>query len=150
MLTSSLFDWILFLTSYDDICQLLTLPSPYPWTDIWKNFNVSEADNRWKHVRGYSHTYTDNENVVNNVLCVCKMRCYSFHVNKCITLRHSYDLKITDLPSESWLQMPRYHNGTWGAVSIRKTVLPGMAIPMLKLRRPNGRLIFNMEIAIRR
>ena len=32
-----------------------------------------------------------------------------------------------------------------GAVSIRKTVLPGMAIPMLKIRRPNGRLIFNME-----
>ena len=39
---------------------------------------------------------------------------------------------------------------TWGAVSIRKTVLPGMAIPMLKIRRPNGRLIFNMENAIRR
>ena len=37
-----------------------------------------------------------------------------------------------------------------GAVSIRKTVLAGMAIPMLKIRRPNGRLIFNMEIAIRR
>ena len=37
-----------------------------------------------------------------------------------------------------------------GAVSLRKTVLPGMAIPMLKIRRPNGRLIFNMEIAIRR
>ena len=37
-----------------------------------------------------------------------------------------------------------------GAVSIRKTVLPGMAIPMLKIRRPNGRLIFNMQIAIRR
>ena len=36
-----------------------------------------------------------------------------------------------------------------GAFSIRKTVLPGMAIPMLKIRRPNGRLIFNMEIAIR-
>ena len=33
-----------------------------------------------------------------------------------------------------------------GAISIRKTVLPGMAIPMLKIRRPNGRLIFNMEI----
>ena len=32
----------------------------------------------------------------------------------------------------------------------KKTVLPGMAIPMLKIRRPNGRLIFNMEIAIRR
>ena len=37
-----------------------------------------------------------------------------------------------------------------GAVSKRKTVLPGMTIPMLKIRRPNGRLIFNMEIAIRR
>ena len=37
-----------------------------------------------------------------------------------------------------------------GAVSIRKTVLLGMAIPVLKIRRPNGRLIFNMEIAIRR
>ena len=37
-----------------------------------------------------------------------------------------------------------------GAVSIRKMVLPGMVIPMLKIRRPNGRLIFNMEIAIRR
>ena len=33
-----------------------------------------------------------------------------------------------------------------GAVSIRKTVLPGMAIPMLKIRRPNGRLIFNMDM----
>ena len=43
-----------------------------------------------------------------------------------------------------------YGNNTLGAVSIRKTVLPGMAIPMLKIRRPNGRLIFNMEIAIRR
>ena len=40
--------------------------------------------------------------------------------------------------------------GYQGAVSIRKTVLPGMAIPMLKIRRPNGRLIFNMEITIRK
>ena len=43
-----------------------------------------------------------------------------------------------------------HQQGLLGAVSIRKTVLPGMAIPMLKIRRPNGRLIFNMEIAIRR
>ena len=35
-----------------------------------------------------------------------------------------------------------------GAVSIRKTVLPGVGIPMLKIRRPNGRLIFNMGIPI--
>ena len=47
----------------------------------------------------------------------------------------------------SYLQINEYDQG---AVSIRKTVLPGMAIPMLKIRRPNGRLIFNMEIAIRR
>ena len=39
---------------------------------------------------------------------------------------------------------------TQGTVSLRKTVFPGMAIPMLKIRRPNGRLIFNMEISIRR
>ena len=44
----------------------------------------------------------------------------------------------------------RYQVDYLGAVSIRKTVLPGMAIPMLKIRRPNDRLIFNMEIAIRR
>ena len=37
-----------------------------------------------------------------------------------------------------------------GAVSIRKTVFPGMAITMLKIRRLSGRLIFNMEIAKRR
>ena len=37
-----------------------------------------------------------------------------------------------------------------GVVSIRKTVLPGVAIPMLKIRRPNGRLIFNIGIAIPR
>ena len=35
-----------------------------------------------------------------------------------------------------------------GAVSIRKTVLQGMTIPILKIRRPYGRLIFYMEIAI--
>ena len=40
------------------------------------------------------------------------------------------------------------HEEDQGTVSIRKTVLPAMAIPMLKIRRPNGRLIFNMEIAI--
>ena len=37
-----------------------------------------------------------------------------------------------------------------GAVSIRKTVFSGVAIPMLKIRRPNGRLIFNIGIAIPR
>ena len=47
----------------------------------------------------------------------------------------------------SWRGSPKTHQG---AVSIRKTVLPGMAIPLLKIRRPNGSLILSMEIAIRR
>ena len=41
-------------------------------------------------------------------------------------------------------------NDYQGAVSIRKTVLQGMAILVLKIRRPNGRLIFDMDIAVRR
>ena len=53
-------------------------------------------------------------------------------------------------PSVQWHQqwMCIHHPEDQGAVSIRKTVLPGMAIPMLKIRRPNGRLIFNMGIPI--
>ena len=51
---------------------------------------------------------------------------------------------------ESMPNRCRSNNWIQGAVSIRKMVLPGMAIPMLKKRRPNDRLIFNMEIAIRR
>ena len=46
-------------------------------------------------------------------------------------------------------QWPRVQ-GTRGASQYKDVVLPGMVIPMLKIRRPNGRLIFNMEIAIRR
>ena len=54
---------------------------------------------------------------------------------------------IAYIPFSHMIEISVRHQG---AVSIRKTVLPGMAIPMLKIRRPNGRLIFNMEIAIRR
>ena len=62
---------------------------------------------------------------------------------------------LTKLPDVSYIflyQSNKRHAtmGKQGAVSIRKTVLPGMAIPMLKIRRPDGRLSFNMEIAIRR
>ena len=70
-------------------------------------------------------------------------------------LRYQYACKC---PGTLWCQTFSRHSAVasstelehQGAVSIRKTVLPGMAIPMLKIRRPNGRLIFNMEIAIRR
>ena len=48
------------------------------------------------------------------------------------------------MPQRIALNLLRLFNKILGAVSIRKTVLPGMAIPMLKIRRPNGRLIFNM------
>ena len=59
--------------------------------------------------------------------------------------------KFTEHDLETPIQTSIYRKDTkQGALSIRKTVLPGMAIPMLKIRRPNGRLIFNMEIAIRR
>ena len=60
-----------------------------------------------------------------------------------------FSLHIAWLIIVIWLT-PLCYVRLQGAVSIRKTVLPGMAIPMLKIRRPNGRLIFNMEIAIRR
>ena len=64
---------------------------------------------------------------------------HSFRINR---------LADNRLEEEVWLDL--HVINSLGAVSIRKTVLPGMAIPMLKIRRPNGRLIFNMEIAIRR
>ena len=66
--------------------------------------------------------------------------------------RHAHQLsKRLDKPDFYWVQVHSHKTcHEQGAVSIRKTVLPGMAIPMLKIRRPNGRLIFNMEIAIRR
>ena len=73
------------------------------------------------------------------------------------TLIHQMNFQIGDhmhskLMGKSYLDLTnqRLKLRYQGAVSIRKTVLPGMAIPMLKIRRPNGRLIFNMEIAIRR
>ena len=57
---------------------------------------------------------------------------------------------LLDLYSQDKIFCTAIGTENLGAVSIRNTVLPGMAIPMLKIRRPNGRLIFNMEIAIRR
>ena len=71
-------------------------------------------------------------------------------VNTCIRniTRAIFQTKHCD-PSSNLLYAGDDHTPQ-GAISIRKMVLPGMVIPMLKIRRPNGRLIFNMEIAIRR
>ena len=65
----------------------------------------------------------------------------SHHLNQCC-----FNIIQADMKNDT----NNYSVKIQEAVSIRKTVLPGMAIPMLKIRRPNGRLIFNMEIAIRR
>ena len=76
-----------------------------------------------------------------------------------LTINETPKLRVATLlrePSGDWWVLPTKCQSdgkccsVLGAVSIRKTVLPGMAIPMFKIRRPNGRLIFNMEIAIRR
>ena len=58
--------------------------------------------------------------------------------------RSCFVLKLKELMSP----LLKFCRWKQGAVSIRKTVLLGMAIPMLKIRRPTGRLIFNMGIAI--
>ena len=76
----------------------------------------------------------------------------------------SYQYRKSHCEDKTILRPSYLHNGIFytgkmtslywirdqGAVSIRKTVLPGVAIPMLKIRRPNGRLIFNIGIAIPR
>ena len=74
-----------------------------------------------------------------------------------VTSKNPLTILSLELPGDfgqqyAWTQITQAstHCIHLGAVSIRKTVLPGMVIPMLKIRRPNGRLIFNMEIAIRR
>ena len=76
-----------------------------------------------------------------------------FALDKCaymtILKTHYFHGNVSWICWYAWSNMTATMNNQ-GAVSIRKTVLPGMAIPMLKIRRPNGRLIFNMEIAIRR
>ena len=73
----------------------------------------------------------------------------AFKIN--LQMKLSFFLRITKNRFQIWVLYKTMKNrNQQGAVSIRKTVLPGMAIAMLKIRRPNGRLIFNMEIAIRR
>ena len=60
-------------------------------------------------------------------------------------LLSKHEVNTTDKIATKYVWAP-----IWGGVSIRKMVLSGMVIPMFKIRRPNGRLIFNMGITIRR
>ena len=67
------------------------------------------------------------------------------YINKSCKWRHLYEIYDYDpFDLHVVIAMGGMLCQKQGAVSIRKTVLPGMAIPMLKIRRPNGRLICNM------
>ena len=73
-----------------------------------------------------------------------------FHLSFFLRVLIKNKTALVQIMAPNRWQVIIWTNVDQGAVSIRKTVLPGMAIPMLKIRRPNGRLIFNMEITIRR
>ena len=73
---------------------------------------------------------------------------FSFHIRCFISeARAAQPIRARTVTLCSGLLLQRFSEQQ-GAVSIRKTVLLGMAIPMLKIRRPTGRLIFNMGIPI--
>ena len=80
---------------------------------------------------------------------ISKFILYEYHFIL-IQISLTFDSKVPNIKMPTLVKIMAWTGDNQGAVSIRKTVLPGMAIPMLKIRRPNGRLIFNMENAIRR
>ena len=133
-------------------------PSHY-LDQCWSIVNLTRRNKLHWNVNRNSYIFIQ-ENAFENV--VCKMvvilsrpqyvnRGYmsETHVNRWQIYAVYFCRQPTKIPPEVMLAQ-MYKKRNLGAVSIRKTVLPGMAIPMLKIRRPNGRLIFNMEIAIRR
>ena len=74
----------------------------------------------------------------------------NFHVQFIKALMRKKDLRTGDklLPPEMMIQLTEEYMWHQGPVSIKRPSYLGMAIPMLKIRRPLGRLIFNMVIAI--
>ena len=102
----------------------------------------------------YSSIFTNNGlfSLNNQMSHKCEAQALWHHLCQKLFLLLQIDAKlIFNYEYYHWLPIPCHPIFTLQkAVSIRKTVLPGMAIPMLKIRRPNGRFIFNMEIAIRR
>ena len=109
----------------------------------WKHF-----PHYWPFVRG-NHLTMDQ--YYGALIITLMLVCTNCSINSLVTSASrchdgSCDVTIMFLLKcfqETWMCLQ-------GAVSIRKTVLPGMAIPMLKIRRPNGRLIFNIGITIPR
>ena len=124
----------------------LGLPS---WQPKWATVSWLLLPNLHR-ISSYSHTKN-----YNRVLHVYQCTIHS----RPVSVRYRCEaVGVRPFKHQSWCIVSRPHGyeksndnkTTLEAVSIRKTVLPGMVIPMLKIRRPNGRLIFNMEIAIRR
>ena len=90
------------------------------------------------------HTHLNSYIVISTTFCTCR------DVLKFVAIWWlATELQPGKVSIEFELQAKnRLWNGPQGAVSIRKTVLLGMVIPMLKIRRPTGRLIFNMGIPL--
>ena len=129
--------------SNDITCSPVGLPQA---ARRWKQMQTYAP--KWRECLHFKITWAQISSPWFGHFCPTEMfhRCFDFGFHDQIaasksTTRQKGCMLIRACQNTSWDQ---------GAVSIRKTVLPGMAIPMLKIRRPNGRLIFNMEITIRR
>ena len=126
---------IFFLATYGTVCIQLTYLSKAVCGNMCNLSCYHHQTNVWHicHCLGLGHE---------TMACALSLL-YSYGTHRHLVGRYCCQSKV-----KIW--SISYNHIALGAVSIRKTVLPGMAIPMLKIRRPNGRLIFNMEIAIRR
>ena len=110
----------------------------------------------WDHIYNWNSYFSMMSSVywdsVQDIKHVYVMICYGIVCEQGKSENTAYACQPLSKKNILWIGLWYCCMDAWhlGAVSIRKMVLPGMAIPMLKIRRPNGRLIFNMEIAIRR
>ena len=142
--------------------------------DIWYSHSVFPVITKTTRITKNSatlidHILTDNINIdsdhIEGILCCSISDHYDiFHVTvaSCVHATEENSVMKRDMSTKNfqnffseintidWSYVTEIDDTNLGAISIRKMVLPGMVIPMLKIRRPNGRLIFNMEIAIRR
>ena len=114
------------------------------WKDIYNDLHciISSADKSQSEISWYLtlnmlNCFKDNKRCIHILYHI-----WDFILQK-KTIHNGANLHVASpILSIPFLMMPwrLKEPGNLGAVSIRKTVLPGMAIPMLKIRRPNGRL----------